>query len=49
MIELRGSQSQAKVFSSQADEAALDQIQKMLDHPITSRSQVRIMPDYHLG
>lgn len=49
MIELRGSQSQAKVFSSQADEAALDQIQKMLDHPITSGSQVRIMPDYHLG
>ncbi|MGX6977886.1 RtcB family protein [Vagococcus elongatus] len=49
MLTLKGRYAEAKVFTDTVDELTLQQIQSMIDHDITENTQVRIMPDCHLG
>ena len=49
MKELKGKYTNAKVFTDNADEGTLEQVQMMIDNEITEGSSVRIMPDCHKG
>ena len=49
MIELRGKNGTAKVFTDLIEDQAAGQIIEMLNSPITEGAQVRIMPDVHYG
>lgn len=49
MIVLQGKYADAKIFTDTVDDLTLQQIQKMIDHDITENTQVRIMPDCHVG
>lgn len=46
---LIGKFSQAKVFTKNIDEETVSHIQRLLDHPYSEGSQIRIMPDTHIG
>lgn len=49
MLELRGKNGTAKVFTDLIESQASGQIIEMLNSPITEGAQVRIMPDVHYG
>lgn len=49
MFTLQGSQTEAKVFTDNIDQVTIDQIIQMCNEPITTNTQVRIMPDTHYG
>lgn len=49
MINLKGINGTAKVFTDNVEQAAIDQIIGMLNSDITNNKQVRIMPDVHAG
>lgn len=49
MIEVNGKYSNAKIFSSVPQDAAIEQIQELCNQPFMSDTKVRIMPDYHAG
>ena len=38
-----------KIFTSECDQAARDQIKSILDNPVFSGAKIRIMPDVHAG
>ncbi|MGP6139474.1 RtcB family protein [Jeotgalibaca sp. A127] len=44
-----GKYSQAKVFTKNIDDETIGQIQRLVDHPYSEGSQIRIMPDTHIG
>ncbi|MFC4321226.1 RtcB family protein [Litchfieldia salsa] len=49
MIKVKGSQTEAKVFSNYSQETAVEQIQELCNQPFLKDSKIRIMPDYHAG
>jgi RNA-splicing ligase RtcB len=49
MILLRGKYNTAKVFTDNLEPLARAQIERLLDQPFVSGSQIRIMPDVHAG
>ena len=49
MILLRGRYNTAKVFTDKLEPLARAQIERLLDQPFVSASQIRIMPDVHAG
>lgn len=49
MIELRGDYSTAKVFTSELEDSAKEQIETLLDQDFLEGVKVRIMPDVHKG
>lgn len=49
IMELTGKFSSAKVFTTEINEETVAQIQRLLDHPFSEGSKIRIMPDAHIG
>lgn len=49
MIELIGRKGSVKIFTDEVEDAAMSQIAKMLNSPITQDAKLRIMPDVHYG
>lgn len=48
-IEFVGKHSEAIVFTKNIEETAIEQIQTLVDSPVSANSQIRIMPDVHSG
>lgn len=49
MIEITGKVSTAKVFCSEVEESAAQQIRALCDMEYTAGSKIRVMPDVHAG
>jgi tRNA-splicing ligase RtcB len=49
MIIIKGKYNQAKVFASELETTAKDQIRTLCDQPFVEGSKIRIMPDVHAG
>lgn len=49
MKEITGKYSTAKIFTDNAEQVALDQIQQLCDQPFVKGCKIRIMPDVHTG
>lgn len=49
MIEINGAYSTAKIFTDNAEETALSQIQQLCSQPFVKDCKIRIMPDVHSG
>ena len=49
MIELRGKYNSAKVFTDVIDESAISQIIELCNQQMSEGSNIRIMPDVHVG
>ena len=49
MIELKGKYNTAKVFTDNAEQSAITQIEHLLNQEFITDSKVRIMPDCHAG
>ena len=49
MIELKGTYTNAKIFTDNVEESALKQIEHLLEQEFVSGSKIRIMPDVHAG
>ena len=49
MFEIKGKINTAVCYATVAEEAAIEQIRRMCDYPLTEGSRVRIMPDVHAG
>ncbi|MFJ5714297.1 RtcB family protein [Neobacillus sp. NPDC093127] len=49
MINVTGSQTEAKVFSNYPQESAIEQIQELCNQPFLKDAKISIMPDYHAG
>jgi len=48
-IELQGKFASAKLFTHQVNEETISQICRLLNHPFSEGSLIRIMPDTHIG
>lgn len=49
MIEVKGNYTKAKIFTSVAQDKAIEQIQELCNQSFMADTKVRIMPDYHAG
>jgi tRNA-splicing ligase RtcB (3'-phosphate/5'-hydroxy nucleic acid ligase) len=49
VINITGTQTEAKVFSNHPQETALQQIKELCNQPFLKETKIRIMPDYHAG
>lgn len=49
MIEIYGAYSTAKVFTDNAEESAISQIELLCNQPFVKDCKIRIMPDVHSG
>lgn len=49
MKKITGKYASATIYTKDIEEQALAQVQNMLDHEITEKNQVAIMPDVHAG
>ncbi|RHW39072.1 RNA-splicing ligase RtcB [Neobacillus notoginsengisoli] len=49
MIKIKGSHSEATVFSNYPQGTALEQIQELCNQSFLKDTKIRIMPDYHAG
>ena len=49
MITIKGSQTEAKVFSNYPQETAIEQIQGLCNQAFLKDTKISIMPDYHAG
>lgn len=48
-IEIKGKVSTALCYVNVVEEEAIEQIKRMCDYPMSEGSQIRIMPDVHVG
>ena len=48
-IEIKGRVSTALCYTNVVEEEALEQIKRMCDYPMSEGSQIRVMPDVHVG
>lgn len=48
-MELKGKYTNAKIYATVVEQEAIDQIQTLIDNPVSEGSKVRIMPDCHSG
>ena len=49
MIVLKGKFGDCKIFTDNADTNALEQVKALLNNSISLNSNIRIMPDIHMG
>lgn len=49
MIEIQGKINTAICFAKVIEDEAIEQIRRMCDYEVTAGSQIRIMPDVHVG
>ncbi len=49
MIIVKGKYNEAKVFTSELESRAREQIQTLVDQPFAEGSRIRVMPDVHAG
>ena len=49
MIEINGKYTNAKIYTNQPQQAAIDQIDELVNQSFMAGTKVRIMPDYHAG
>jgi len=49
MIELQGKYNNAKIFTDNAEQSAIQQIEHLLDQEFMAGSKIRVMPDVHAG
>ncbi len=49
MFEIKGKVNTAVCYAKVVEDAAVEQIRRMCDYPLTEGSKVRIMPDVHAG
>ena len=49
MLEIKGKYNHAKIFTDHVDPQVIEQITKLLNQEFTIGSQIRIMPDTHVG
>lgn len=49
MIEIRGQYTDALIYTNNPQEAAISQIEELVNQPFMEGAKVRIMPDYHAG
>ncbi len=49
MIKVQGKYSEAKIFTNNIEQEAINQLTKLCDLPFTHGCKVRIMPDTHVG
>jgi len=49
MIKLKGIYDDAIIYASDVEQEALDQIQSIIDNPVSQGANTRIMPDVHAG
>lgn len=49
MFELKGSHGCATVYATNIEQAAITQIQQMLNTPLAENTRIAIMPDAHAG
>lgn len=49
MLEVKGKFNEAKIFTNNVDETALEQIKELCDQEFVKGSKIRIMPDTHAG
>jgi tRNA-splicing ligase RtcB (3'-phosphate/5'-hydroxy nucleic acid ligase) len=49
MIEIKGKETSAKIFTENVEETALNQIKELCDQSFLNESKIRIMPDVHAG
>ena len=48
-ISIKGSETEAKIYTTNVNQAALDQIREFCNHPAFKDAPIRIMPDVHAG
>ncbi len=48
-IRIKGSETQAKIYTTNVDYQTLDQIREFCNHPVFKDTPIRIMPDTHAG
>ena len=48
-LEIKGKYTSAKIFTHNINEDTLSQIYRLLNHPFSEGSTIRIMPDCHIG
>ena len=48
-LEIKGKYTSAKIFTHNINEDTLSQIYRLLNHPFSEGSTIRIMPDAHIG
>lgn len=48
-LEIQGSFARAKIFTHNINQDTIGQIYRLLNHPFAEGSQIRIMPDTHIG
>ncbi|MCH7320268.1 hypothetical protein LZ480_00080 [Solibacillus sp. MA9] len=49
MIEINGKFTTAKIYTNLPQQAAIEQIDELVNQSFMSGTKVRIMPDYHAG
>ena len=49
MIEIQGKYNEAKIFADTVDQQVIDQVERLLNQEFVKDSQIRIMPDTHVG
>lgn len=49
MIEIKGQYTDALIYTNNPQEAAISQIEELVNQPFMKGAKVRIMPDYHAG
>lgn len=49
MIHIKGEHTDAVIYTNNPQEAAIEQIETLVDQPFMNGTKVRIMPDYHAG
>lgn len=49
MIEIKGQYTDALIYTNNPQEAAISQIEELVNQPFMEGAKVRIMPDYHAG
>ncbi len=48
-ILIKGTETEAKIYTGNVNQAALDQIREFCNHPVFKNAPIRIMPDVHAG
>ncbi len=48
-MKIKGQYNEAKIFTDNMEETAIEQIKNLLNHPAFSDTKIRIMPDVHAG
>jgi RNA-splicing ligase RtcB len=49
MIEMNGKYTDAKIFTDNVDETSINQVQTLIDNPLSEGQRIRMMPDVHAG